>query len=381
MRILFLYDWVYPDHPGGIEKRNFDLARELERRKHDVTLAGFVRFPDKLDGSMRVLNLGAGGDLYDVSGRRRLREAWRYRRAVSRLDIASFDVVETAGLPFLHLGPLNDLCKKAAVPLLVSWYEFWGRYWKSYRGGPFWRFYAAYEQWAARRFGDVLLGSSDLVCRRLEEIEGRSAERIPVGVDVEGVRRVSQGAKPGAELLSIGRLIPEKRFDLVIRALPQLRLQLPQTSLCIIGEGPDRGRLEALGAELGVADAIQWAGRVATEQEVWRSLGAAQVLIHPSAREGFGIVVIEAMAAGLPVVCCESSENASLELISEGVNGRITTPSPSALAQTIASMLRDRVLLQEMSEAARCTAKCYAWPPIAEQFEAVAKRAIPSCRS
>lgn len=146
---------------------------------------------------------------------------------------------------------------------------------------------------------------------------GAQAERITVlrnGVDLtlfcppgSAEDRAEQRAAlgiAGPTLLSVGHLIPRKGHHHVIEAL----LHLPGWRLVIVGEGPERGRLEALAARLGVADRLQMTGGLA-HAALGQFYGAADMLVLASSREGWANVLLEAMACGTPVVASDIPGN------------------------------------------------------------------------
>jgi glycosyltransferase involved in cell wall biosynthesis len=185
-------------------------------------------------------------------------------------------------------------------------------------------------------------------------------------------------------LLYAGRLLTHKRLDLLLGAVARLSA-MPAAAgipggplLTIFGEGPDRPRLERLAAELGIADRVVFRGHVATSEEVWRELGRARLAVQPSAREGFGLFPLEAMAAGLPVVYCESPESAVAELVRHGIEGIATPPDPEALAAGIATLLADPGAHARLAEAAHTRAAQYDWGEIARQIEEVCERLLAS---
>jgi glycosyltransferase involved in cell wall biosynthesis len=134
----------------------------------------------------------------------------------------------------------------------------------------------------------------------------------------------------GRILLSVSRLTPQKGIDVAIRALPLLP---DDTTLVVLGEGPEREALEALARELGVAERLFLPGRV-PDVAAW--LRRATVYVHPARWEGFGLGVLEAMLAELPVV---ASDVSSLpELVGDA--GLLVRPDdPSALALAVAQAL------------------------------------------
>lgn len=135
-------------------------------------------------------------------------------------------------------------------------------------------------------------------------------------------------------LLAVSRLTEQKGLDVAVRALASLP---DDTALVVLGEGPERASLEALARELGVAGRLHLRGR---EPDVAAWLDRASVLVHPARWEGFGLAVLEAMLAGLPVVA--SNVSSLPELVRDDETGLLVRPDdPSALALGVARALED----------------------------------------
>ena len=150
-------------------------------------------------------------------------------------------------------------------------------------------------------------------------------------------------------LLAIARLVEQKGLDTAIRALPAIHSAHPDVVLVIAGDGPERERLAALARELGVADAVRMPGRAGDVAE-W--LARAELLVHPARWEGFGLVLLEAMLAGVPAVA--SAVSAIPEVVAEGETGVLVPPDdPDALAQAIGALLTDTSLRSRLGTAAR----------------------------
>ena len=147
-------------------------------------------------------------------------------------------------------------------------------------------------------------------------------------------------------LLSIARLTPQKGIDVAVRALAALP---DDAVLVVLGEGPERAGLETLGRKLGVERRLFLPGRV-PDVAAW--LRRATVLVHPARWEGFGLGVLEAMLAGLPVV---ASDVSSLpELVVDGKTGSLVRPDdPAALAAAVARALEQPQLGAAGHERAR----------------------------
>jgi glycosyltransferase involved in cell wall biosynthesis len=378
LRLLLLNEAVYPDFVGGVETRNAGLAQALARRGHEVTLAGFCGPLSDNPPRLRVRSLGPSPRLYNANGRRSTRQALRFARGVSTLDLTPFDVVETANMPYVHLVPLAARCARRGKPLLVTWYEYWGPYWPSYVGRVAAPAYRLFE-WITAHLGAAALATSRLTQARLQARRHGRIELLPCGIDVA---RVARAAAAGTEarqppLVFAGRLLTHKRLDVLLEAVAGLAATPGMPGgplLTIFGEGPDRARLESLAATLGVAARVRFRGHVAASDEVWQALGGARIAVQPSAREGFGLFPLEAMAAGVPVVHCASSESAVAELVRHGIDGLATAPDPGALGAALVALLHDEPRRRALGTAACTRAAAYDHSVIAERFEALCER-------
>lgn len=373
MNVLLLYDCIYPRSVGGVEHRNHELARALAARGHRVTLAGFATpedTPSEPAPGVEILPVGPPGRLYTASGTRSTAEAARLARSVLRLDLGRFDVIETANIPYAHLPPLALRCRRAGKPLVVTWYEYWGRYWQRYLGAK-WPVYAAIERMTAH-LGTVAISSSRLTAERVSRVRGEEVPVVRIGIPLETIRKAASGEKSGPPLVYAGRLLREKRIDLLLEALARLE----GTGLAICGDGPDRARLEEIAGRLGLKERVVFHGHLPTNVDVWQRIGESRIAVQPSSREGYGMFPLEAMAAGLPVVYCESSESALSELVEDGVHGMRTAPDPESLAAALGRLLSDETERRRLAENARRHAEGFDWSAVAEVTEAVFRKAL-----
>ncbi|HSK75740.1 MAG TPA: glycosyltransferase family 4 protein [Thermoanaerobaculia bacterium] len=384
LKILIVYETVYPDFIGGVEHRNFELGAGLARRGHEVTLAGFCKPLPGIPPRLVVRSLGELGPLYNSAGQRSTRQAIRFAFTVPRIDVSEFDVVETANMPYIHIVPLAIKCRLAGKPLLVTWYEYWDHYWKGYVGRLKAPVYRAIE-WMTGQLGTAVTATSLLTRERLAAKRWKGdVELVPCGIHVHAVREAAGVGTPrhgqGAPLIFAGRMLKEKRVDLLLRAVALLAKTRPGVLLTVFGDGPYRETLVRLASELGIADRVDFRGHVETSAEVWRSLGLARVAVQPSEREGFGLFPLEAMAAGLPVVYCESPESAVPELVRDGVEGVCTEPEPKALAVALERLLADGEEWQRLHENALKRASGYDWDEVARRIEETCLRLLPRHR-
>ncbi len=152
-------------------------------------------------------------------------------------------------------------------------------------------------------------------------------------------------------MICVGRLSPEKGQAGLFKALAQLRPRRTGLKLRLVGDGPDRASLEAAAKELGVLEAVSFAGRL-PEEETLAEIARVDLLVLPSFMEGLPIVLMEAMAIGVPVV---ASRVAGIpELVEDGETGLLFTPSDwDELASRIDSLIGDEALQARLTMQAR----------------------------
>jgi GalNAc-alpha-(1->4)-GalNAc-alpha-(1->3)-diNAcBac-PP-undecaprenol alpha-1,4-N-acetyl-D-galactosaminyltransferase len=150
-------------------------------------------------------------------------------------------------------------------------------------------------------------------------------------------------------VMAMGRLHPQKGFDLLLKAFAQVRTKHPDWHLTILGEGSMRTELEALRAQLGLVECVHLPGSV---KNVNAHLRQAELFILPSRFEGFPMALCEAMACGLPVLAADCLSGPS-EIVRDGVDGILVPPEDiEALAAGLDRLMGDRALRQQLAQAA-----------------------------
>jgi glycosyltransferase involved in cell wall biosynthesis len=141
-------------------------------------------------------------------------------------------------------------------------------------------------------------------------------------------------------ILCVGRLVDDKRFGKLpptLAALESLDAER-NWSAVVVGSGPQRQAIEHQAKHLGVADRITFESDVSAER-LSELFTAATVLLHPSRREGFGIVVLEAATHGLPVIAVREPDNAAVDLIADGINGAVVESADPQLMAAAAALI------------------------------------------
>ena len=186
---------------------------------------------------------------------------------------------------------------------------------------------------------------------------------IPTGTDLKPFLqadgravRQSQGWQDDKVIISIGRLASEKNWETLFRAVAQVYAQHPNMRLVLIGDGPQKQALEELAAELGIAGRITFTGQLPFE-EIPAYLKAADLFSFASVTETQGLVTIEAMAAGLPVVAVDAS--GTHDIVDNGKEGLLVKNDPNALAFAINEMLCNPQQMKQFSANALQKAKTF----------------------
>jgi len=175
------------------------------------------------------------------------------------------------------------------------------------------------------------------------------------------LRTISQRSRSERlRLVSVARLVPHKRIADGIKALSQLLKRGVDAEYRIVSDGPERARLEALRSELGLGDRVHFLGFL-PRAELIAELMASDVLLHPSEAEGFGIAVVEGMAAGLPVVVAKSG--GVQDIVEHGRFGYLYEPGDvDALVEYVAQLARDASKRELFGSVARRTAEArFSW--------------------
>ena len=192
----------------------------------------------------------------------------------------------------------------------------------------------------------------------------------PVVDQVGALRAPSQS---GRHIVSVGRLAPEKRFDLLIRAFAMLRNNLPDARLTIYGEGAERPALEALIAKHRLEGVVSLPGYTSNLDKVHRS---ADIFVCTSRREGLGNAIIEAMARGVPVVSVDCPFGPK-RLLRGGLVGRLVDDhSPTAIAEAMSHVLADQHLRAGFVEAGLEVARDYQTAEAVAAYQAAFDRAL-----
>ena len=325
MRILtFLHSFA----PGGVERDALRLLAALKREGLDVPVV-----MGRGTGAMAAPELDY--HVLDRDGRTAAYETlWMIWRLPGLIRQLRPDVLYCAGNTYSIVAVMMRLVLGRACPPMVIKISNDLR-----RRDMIWPVRAVYHLWVRVQLR-MMAGIVAMAPAAVDEIMavGRVARgrismiRNPCFVEAEldGLAGGGSGGEcsggPGVRYLSVGRLVPQKNQALLIRAFAQVAG--PDDRLVILGEGRRRGALEALVAELGLGDRVALPGHVDQPAAHYR---AADVFVLSSDYEGLGVVVVEALAAGLPLVVTDCCVNMA-ELVADGRGRMVAVRDVEALA-------------------------------------------------
>jgi glycosyltransferase involved in cell wall biosynthesis len=381
MRILFL-NFEYPPLGGGGGVVMAALARELAR-SHAVTVltSGGLGLPAEVhENGVRVLRV-------PVFFRRELAVA-NFPSMLAYLPMAGlrawraglrgqFDVVNTHFV--VPTGPIGQwLADRYGIPNVLSVHG--GDLYDPSKGSSPHRH--ALLRVVVRRLlrqADALVGQSRDTLKRVVEIYGetRAAELIPLGIErpprIDKASREAFGLPAdGFVMVTLGRVVARKAVTQLVSALHDAAR--PKAHLLVLGDGPESELVRRRAAECGVLDRVHLLGQV-SEQRKFEALSVADVFVSSSQHEGFGLVFLEAMAFGLPIVCYD--RGGQTDFLAQGRTGSVIALNDlPAFTRAIVDLHDDPVKRESIGAVNLRLVEEYFIDRCAQRYEAVYTAAI-----
>jgi glycosyltransferase involved in cell wall biosynthesis len=371
MRVLML-SWEYPPRIiGGLSRHVDGLSRALASLGHEVHVVT-LDFPgapaEESSGSLYVHRVTVGVPaptfhtwvlLFNHFFEKRAGQVAKQYGSPEVVHIHDWLTV-SAGVAVKHLlrVPLvmtfhsTESARSSSSPSLessmVEGLEWWG----------------SYE--AARVIGVSEWMKSEVVSEF--KIPPEKVVSVPNAVDLgKFEKQVDVAATrsrwhvgPGEKLITaVGRLTPQKGFDDLVRAYPRIRRSVPDTKLLVVGEGYMRGELEALAEREEVKGTTTFAGFLG-DSDLVDAVKSSDVVVVPSRFEPFGIIALEAMAAGVPVVV--SRVGGLAEIVDDSVDGLEVEPNdPDSIADATVRVLSDGAFASRLAARARQKVRAFSW--------------------
>lgn len=367
MRILLLNS-EYPPIGGGAGNASANLAGCLAKMGHEVTVltSRFGNLPHREEkGNLTVIRI--------PSLRRRQDRSGALEQAVFIVSASFFSLrlipqtkpdvtLAFFGVPSGVVALLLKLMQ--GIPYVVSLRGGDVPGFRPYDFGVYHKLIAPLLRLVWRNASAITANSSGLRELALAFDSRYTIHVIPNGVDLEFYKTETRNDK-AAHLLSVGRVVHQKGFDLAMHALSGLKDL--EWEWHVAGDGPQMSFLTSLASDLGIADRVHflgWQSRTQlSEQYRW-----ANLFLFPSRHEGMPNAVLEAMASGLPVIASRIAGNE--ELVMDGVTGLLVpAESIAALRGALQNMISDAPLRARMGQASRERVERYfSWENVARQY-------------
>lgn len=367
MKIAFVYDTAFPWVTGGAQRRIYEIGTRLAKRGHDVhvySLGYWMQSDEYRNQEVIEYNgityhsVGEAKDLYNDDSTRSIKEALYFsRKLLSKVDFNDFDIVDCQNFPYFSCYSSKIKTMRTKAKLVITLHEVWNDYWYEYMGRK--GFFGKMIEKGMFRLTDNFICVSKLTRDNL--ITNRVPDNVKIianGVNISEITYLDPSDN-FSDVLYAGRLIPEKHVDLLIKAMSKVTETHPYARCFIVGEGPSRIKLEQLVNSYQLDKNITFMDFLDNQEDLYRLMKSSSVFVLPSEREGFGIVLIEANACGLPVITMNNPMNAAKDLITSD-NGCVINNNADNLAKIINYYIEEG-LNRDMRNSCRQYAKNFDW--------------------
>ena len=350
IKLAFVYDAIYPFVKGGAEKRNYELSKRFAKLGYEVHIYGMKWWEGEdiiKKENVYLHGICESKPLYTKEGRRSIWQLIHFGFHCFKLVKEDFTILECCGFPYFSLFACKIVSIIKGKKLFSTWHEVWGgNYWKEYLGKL--SIFGIIVEKLSILMPDAIITVSDTTARRiLKELRfGKPLFTIPNGIDYEEIKNLSPSCAE-SDIIYAGRLLDFKHVDVLIRAVSLIKENFPAVKCTIVGDGPQRNFLEELAEKLNLQDNVTFLGFQETHQDVLALMKSSKVFVLPSTREGFGIVILEANASGLPVVTIKDRNNAAGDLIENGKNGMICSLNEVDIAEKVNEILTVKKILSK----------------------------------
>jgi len=346
--------------PGGTERQMGELIRRLDRSRWAVHIACFDQSGAWFD---RVRCVAASVATFPVTSFRRA-DVWRHAAAFGRwCRQERIAIVHTSEL-YSNIFAL-PAAAIAGVPVRIA---------NRREINPDKTAAQIGMQRVAYAFADMVVANSEAAAERLrsERVPARKIAVVPNGLDISAFVERKPLPREFKTIVVVANLRPEKGHDLLIDAVPEILRRFPTVRFEIVGDGPLREALVARTTARGVSHAVAFRGY---QEDVASQLARADVFVLPSRSEAAPNALLEAMAAGLPVVA--SAVGGNLEVVDDGRTGLLVSPEAAPLASAICRLLDDQTLAASLGHRARtAVASRYSFDRMVSRFETIYRSAL-----
>jgi glycosyltransferase involved in cell wall biosynthesis len=368
MRIALVYDAIYPWSVGGGEFHVHELARHLAARGHDVHVVGMQWWDGpstRREHGVTFHGLAKTRGLYSDGAKRRYFPPIKFAVAcVPFFTRERFDIVDCCAMPYFPALAIAPVLRARRTPLVLTWFEVWGPYWRTYLG-QIGRIGQAIE-WVTAKVGLIHLAHSPLTAERLARLNPLAdVHYAPSGVEVPHVELLPEPGRIGW----FGRAVAHKNLPLLLNALALLHDVAWRLS--VISSGPALDDWKVLAEKLGLSERIEWIGFLAERKDLYRELARCEIVVQTSLREGQGKAALEAVLLGVPLICVRHPDVATTGFLTHAKDAwLIDTPEAGPLSSGVRAILADHAVRSAISATGRILATQLSWTRTANLVEA-----------
>ncbi len=383
---ILICNYEYPPLGGGGGVVTAQLVEQLTAR-HQVTVLTSRAFDlpeESEENGARIVRVPVLGRTKKAAGS--LPSLLSYvpmaiKRGKALVRSERFDIINTHFA--VPTGPVGDaLARHAGIPNILS-----------VHGGDLYdpsKWMSPHRHWILRRLirgllrrADRVVGQSSNTNQNVGRFYAPDVEPtlIPLGIERPTFRPAARADHGFGEddvlLVTVGRLVARKALDQLLDIVAGLKDR--KARLLVIGTGPEEGSLRAGVSERGIGEHVRFLGAV-SDQEKFDLLGMSDLYVSSSQHEGFGLVFLEGMAAGLPVVCYD--HGGQTDFLEDGVTGHLVSLNDrEMLAKRIEDLVNDRTLRQKIADGNRQRVERYFIDSMAAAYEELFETAVRGHRS
>lgn len=337
-KIVFVSDAIYPYMKGGKEKRLHEITKRLAAMGHEVHIYTMHWWKEqqktRIENGVYLHALCKQHELYH-GNRRSIKEGIVFGLACFKLMRVPFDVLDVDHMPFFPIFSSWIVCALRGRRLYATWHEALSHQeWVRYMGhsGFIAAFIERLSTFLPYRITAASSQTKDLLAMNHRRI--KRVELVGSGIDTSLLNNI-KSAEVECDILYAGRLVKDKNVNKLVDAVALIAKSHPEVRCIIIGSGFEKTHLCEQVKALGIGQNVTFLDPLPEAADVYAYMKAAKVFCSPSVREGFGIVSLEALGCGTPVVTVNSAGNAARHLVHDGQNGSVVPPEPTALAEAI----------------------------------------------
>ena len=355
---------------GGVEARCFYIAKELSKKNDVIILTSWEQGTKKEDyfSGIKVIRCGKQRK-YSQSGSILARISFTISSYLVGRSIKT-DIVE--GYNFLSYLSAYYIAKKNNAKSIATYHDVWLGSWIKNVGFITGIFGELYERLNLSRKWDCFIANSYFTKENLVKVR-INKDRINVvynGVDLENYNKIKAIKESNTTICCIARLVSYKKVDDLINALSIIKKKIPNIKCNIIGIGPEEDNLKNLSKRLDLDKNVDFLGTLEDHKEVIKKIKESHLFCLPSIVEGFGMVVVEAMAANVPYIC--SDIKPIKEITNNGKGGLLfSAGNYNDLADKILELLDNKKLYIVKKKEAILFVKQYDWKLIVKKLQKI----------